>query len=284
MRPTPYDAARVRNFLALVADADAHPPLSEHKIATMGREASRVGVWSDDVGIVLVAVASHHDGGGHWAVEAALAPRRREAVDEVAAIKQAAGLVTAGEAHTIWSFRSDQVGAAERLGYHEVRAVLRMSGPMRDSGVNSVPAISINPMTESDLPGVVAVNNRAFVDHREQASLTEDGFRSLMRLNWFDPGGVLVARSKGRIAGFCVTKHEEHLVGEVYLLAVDPALAGSGVGRALVCRGFAYLADRGAATARAWVDEANTPAVGLYQTLGLTEDFRNRELAPVAGE
>lgn len=281
MHPAPYDALSVRPFLEAVTEADGHPPLSEHKIMTMDRERSRVGVWTDRVGIGLVAVASRHAGGGHWAVEAALSPRRRTPEDEVSAVRCAAELAAPEEPHTLWAFRTGQIEAAKGVGYEEVRAVLRMSGPVPANAGKPVPGVSITQMTASDIEGIVAVNNRAFADHREQASMTAESFRSLTMLGWFDPDGVLIARADGRIAGFCITKYEGGAVGEVYLLAVAPDAAASGIGRALASRGFVWLADRGAATAQAWVDESNRPAAGLYRALGLAEDFRNREMAPV---
>jgi mycothiol synthase len=266
-----------------VADADGHPPLSEHKVTTLGRQMNRVGVWSDAEGVCLVAVAALHADQGHWAIEAALAPRRREAIDEEAAIERATGLISTSGAHSFWAFRPGQIDAVGRLGYDQVRAVLRMSGPMPTASVGSVPGISIGPMAESDVDGIVGVNNRAFAGHREQGSMTVGGLRSLMNLAWFDSAGVHLARSGERVVGFCVTKQAEPAVGEVHLLAVDPELAGSGIGRALVQHGLSALADRGAMTAQAWVDATNAPAVGLYQSLGLAEDFRHREFAPASG-
>jgi mycothiol synthase len=138
-------------------------------------------------------------------------------------------------------------------------------------------------MTERDIEDIVDVNNRAFAEHREQGSMTVDGFRSLMRLSWFDPGAVYVARSGERLAGFCVMKHEERAVAEVYVLAVDPDLAGSGIGKALVQRGLGGRASHGAVQAQAWVDAANDAAVGLYRSMGLAEDFRTREFLPTSG-
>ena len=242
MRPAPYDALSVRSFLAEVAEADGHPPLSEHKVMTMDQGRSQVGVWTDSAGIGLVAVASWHEGGGHWAVEAALASRRRTPTDEEAAIHRATELAAPGEPHTLWTFRTGQIAAARRVGYDEVRAVLRMSGAVPTNAGKPIPGVAITPMAAGDIEGIVAVNNRAFADHREQGSMTADRFRSLAKLKWFDPA--------------------------------------SGIGRALASHGFVWLANRGAVTAQAWVDETNRPAAGLYRTLGLAEDFRNREMAP----
>ena len=77
-------------------------------------------------------------------------------------------------------------------------------------------------------------------------------------------------------------KHEEPAVGEVYVLAVDPDLAGAGIGKALVQRGLGGRASHGAVRAQAWVDAANDAAVGLYRSTGLTEDFRTREFLPTS--
>lgn len=283
MRSAPFEAARVHDFLADLTEVDGHPPFSEHKLASLGGDGNRVAAWSDDAGLCLVAVAARHRGDGHWAIEAALAPRRRTANDETLAIQRAVELTPAGEPHSFWAFRPGQADAALRLGYEQVRAVLRMSGPMPTAAEPTVSGISIKPMSGSEVVALLGVNNRAFAHHREQGSMTEDEFRSLMTLAWFDAGGVHVARSGGRIAGFCVTKPERREIGEVYLLAVDPDFAGLGIGRALLHRGLARLAERGAATAQAWVDAANVAAVGLYEAAGLFETFRTAEFVPSTG-
>ena len=280
MRSTPCDAATVGTFLAEVADADGHPPLSEHKVTTMGRERSRVGVWSIQGAICLVGVASQHDLDGHWAVEAALSAQRRTSDEEDAAVQQAVGLAPTSELHTFWAFRPGQIDAARRLGYVEVRSVLRMSGPIPSGPAASAPGLSIARMTERDIGAIVAINDRAFADHPEQGSMTVASFHSLMKRAWFDPEGVLVARWKGRIGGFCVTKYETGAAGEVHILAVDPEASGSGLGKTLAHRGLLWSAERGAVAAQAWVDETNRPAVGLYRALGLAEDFRSREFIP----
>lgn len=280
MRSVPYEAARVREFLVDLAATDGHPPLSEHKLATLGGERNLAGVWSDDDGICLVAVAAFHRGDGHWAVEAALAPNRRTANGERVAVERSVDLIPAGEPHSVWAFRPGQADAARRIGYEPVRAVLRMSGPMPAAAVVTVPGISIEPMRGGEIAAHVGINNRAFTHHREQGSMTEVDFRALMAHRWFDPGGVHVARSGERAVGFCVTKHEPHSIGEVYLLAVDPAFAGLGIGRALLEAGLHQLADQGAATAQAWVDAVNLSAVGLYEAVGLAEDFRTTEFVP----
>lgn len=280
MQPTPFGAAAVDRFLAEVSAADGHPPLSGHKLSQIAQETGRVDAWSDDEGVCLVCVAAHHAGDGHWAIEAAVATRRRDATDEEAAIRNAERLVPNDDRHTLWAFRGEQIEAAIRLGYVETRSVLRMSVAIAD--VARVPAsgISITSMIEEDVAAIVEINNRAFVGHREQAAMTVDSFRRLIRSEGFDADGTVVARTEQRIAGFCVTKRQGSVGGEVYLLAVDPDLAGSGYGSMLASAGCDRLANRGAATAVVWVDTTNHAALRVYRALGFSDDFRNREMTP----
>jgi mycothiol synthase len=59
-------------------------------------------------------------------------------------------------------------------------------------------------------------------------------------------------------------------LGEVYVVGVDPAEQGSGLGRALTLAGLHYLRDRGVDQAMLYVDEDNVPAIRMYEALGFT--------------
>jgi mycothiol synthase len=88
---------------------------------------------------------------------------------------------------------------------------------------------------------------------------------------WFDPAGFFLARRGGQLVGFHWTKMSaKQGTGEVYVVGVDPAEQGSGLGKALTLAGLHYLRRQGAGEAFLYVDADNIAAVRLYTSLGFT--------------
>jgi mycothiol synthase len=120
------------------------------------------------------------------------------------------------------------------------------------------------------------LNARAFAHHPEQGAWTREDLDMREREPWFDPDGFFLAERDGHLAGFHWTKiHQPHAgrpadgpVGEVYVVGVDPAEQGSGLGRALTLAGLRYLQDREIPAVMLYVDGDNAPAISLYASLG----------------
>ena len=67
------------------------------------------------------------------------------------------------------------------------------------------------------------------------------------------------------------------MLGEIYVLAVDPAFHQRGLGRAIAWDGLEYLyRERQAKRAILYVDAANLSAVNLYRKLGFQVEHTDR--------
>jgi mycothiol synthase len=187
------------------------------------------------------------------------------------------------------------VAAAD--GWRPVRELHKMRMPLRDVPADApggpwaapeLPEAELRPDVASRVrvrPFVVgqdeeawlAVNARAFADHPEQGQLTLDDLLQREVEDWFDPRGFfLAATTDGSVAAFHWTKvHQDGAglsdtepVGEVYVVGVDPAWQGSGLGRALTLVGLRHLRDSGLPWVHLYVDGDNEAAVRLYESLG----------------
>jgi mycothiol synthase len=81
----------------------------------------------------------------------------------------------------------------------------------------------------------------------------------------------LLLEIDGKFAASCWTKvHELHpdRFGEIYVVSVDPAFQGRGLGKVMVTQGLAALRKKGVGEAVLFVDESNAGARKLYESLG----------------
>jgi len=140
----------------------------------------------------------------------------------------------------------------------------------------------------------IDLNALAFASHPEQGAWTRADLDVREREPWFNPAGFFLAERAGKLVGFHWTKihgqsggqtgrglepgaegrepgtHGHEPIGEVYVVGVDPAERGSGLGRALTVVGLRYLRSQGLFEVMLYVDEGNTAAIGLYESLGFT--------------
>jgi mycothiol synthase len=191
----------------------------------------------------------------------------------------------------LWAHgRLASAGALARShGYVEERVLWRMRRPL-DSPIDEVP-LPAGVRLRAFVPGQdeqawLEVNNRAFADHPNQGRWTLDDVYEREQEPWFDPAGFLLAEreSDGALLGFHWTKvhggtgrggpdgggpdHEP--IGEVYVLGIDPAAQGKGLGPTLTLAGLRYLQAKGLTQVMLYVDESNPAAMRVYERLGFT--------------
>ena len=126
-----------------------------------------------------------------------------------------------------------------------------------------------------DEPEWLAMNARAFADHPEQGGIDAADLARRTAAEWFDADGFFLAERDNRPVGFHWTKvhpadDSRPPVGEVYVVGVEPAAQGGGLGRALTLVGLHHLRDRGLGEVLLYVEGDNLPARRVYERLGFT--------------
>ena len=172
--------------------------------------------------------------------------------------------------------------AAARLaaatGFTRARALLQMRRSLWE-GVDEPrlpPGVSLRTFVPGqDEDDWIVLNARAFATHPEQGKWTRADLEHREAEPWFDPHGFFLAERDGRLAGFHWTKIHKpkpgqtgEPVGEVYVVGVDPAEQGTGLGRALTLAGLRYLRERELPAVMLYVDGDNAAAIRLYASLG----------------
>ena len=145
------------------------------------------------------------------------------------------------------------------------RSLVGLTETPSDAG--AIPVRSFRPGDEAE---VLRVNAAAFAHHPEQGSMDADELAERMAEPWFDPAGLLVVADGDRLRGFHWTKRHSATLGEVYVVGIDPASQGLGLGKVLVDAGLRHLRDGGVDNVLLYVESDNVPAVRLYEGLGFT--------------
>ena len=303
------DPSEVREVLDLVDEVAAHDgttPLSEHVMLHLrhggDEEVRHVLARSDDHRLVGYAHLDVTDLVEGPSAELAVRPDGRRAgvgralVDELLHLSRESA--SRGPMR-LWAHGED-TGAqalATSMGFERSRVLWQM----RRSLLASLPPVRLphGVTLRTFLPGIddaawLDLNAAAFDALPDQGGWTADDLDRRMAEGWFDPTGFLLAEAPdGSLAGFHWTKvhgghhhgphdpehdhgpdhthdHAHEPIGEVYVIGVDPAHRGTGLGRALLLAGLHHLRTRGLTQAMLYVDADNAAAIRLYEELGFT--------------
>lgn len=189
-------------------------------------------------------------------------------------------LATGGVGTRVWAHGNlaQARAVAARLKLVALRELLQMR---RSLVTGSVPDFTVPEglSLRTYRPGtddaeILRVNNAAFSWHPEQGGWTNSDLSARLAEEWFDPEGLfLVVDDQETVRGFHWTKvHTEtpEPIGEVYVVAIDPAAQGAGLGRVLTLAGLEYLQVKGLESVLLYTEADNAAAVRLYEKLGFT--------------
>jgi mycothiol synthase len=273
------DQQQLREIVAAATEFDDVPPVGEQVLRELGQQRTdhliATGAAGELVGYLNLTPEM---------AELVVHPQaRRRGVG--AALIRAALERTAGGCR-FWAHgtlaAAKQTAAA--LNLVPVRELMQMRRSLRDVPDPEVPeGLHIRTYAgATDDAELLRVNNAAFVWHPEQGGWTDAEIDERRGEGWFDPDGLFLAFSTrpgddpDRLLGFHWTKvhAEEPGLGEVYIVGVDPAVQGRGLGRTLTQVGVAWLARVLAGhddpAVMLYVESDNTAAVHTYERLGFS--------------
>jgi mycothiol synthase len=283
------DVADVLKLVRLATEEDGVAPLSEHVMLHLryggDRQARNVMLTDGDeiAGYAHLDPTDPVEGPSGELVIHPAHRRKHLGLQLVQALSEEAGQ------HQLRLWAHGDLPAAGRLaaaaGFDRVRALWQMRRSLQTQLDRPQLADGITLRTfriGQDEDEWTALNRRAFASHPEQGAWTRDDLDLREREPWFNPEGFFLAERDGRLVGFHWTKihgqdgnegdsdHAHQAIGEVYVVGADPGERGSGLGRALTLVGLRYLRSRGLFQVMLYVDESNTPAIKLYESLGFT--------------
>lgn len=279
MRVTTYDdstAAALERIVAACEAGDHRSPLDEAArlhLRHHGLHGARLWLGTDGF-----ALARAHD--EHVELDLAVAPAARRTGQGRSLL--AAALADAGDLPVrAWS-HGDHPGAAalaQATGFRRTRELLVLARPLPLETATHATDPRIRAWRPEDADELLRVNAAAFAHHPEQGSMDAANLAERMAEPWFDPAGLLVAAEGDRLLGFHWTKQHGRDDGEIYVLAVDPAAHGRGLGTALGLAGLHHLAATGSRRAHLYVEADNAAALTLYSRLGFTTDHAHVQYA-----
>ncbi len=280
------DRAAMAGLLAkATAAAAGDPPLPEPQLRSVNGTGDagvvhRVVLSRSEGTLVGVALlSSAHDGSTvlHAVVDPVAEDR---AAIAGALLRLAVTEAPAGSALHLWAMGAgpEDDARAAALGFTPERDLLQMRVrlPLADDVVATARPLT----TRAFVPGRddetwVDANNRAFDGHPEQGGWTVGQLRERLAAEWVELDGFLLADDPDGpgLIGSCWTKvHRDRspVLGEIYVISVDPRHHGQGWGRSLTVAGLQSMAARGITTAMLYTDADNDAAVALYRSLGFT--------------
>jgi mycothiol synthase len=153
---------------------------------------------------------------------------------------------------------------AAAFGGHPHRAVLRMERTLQDPFPTDLPTRAFQDV---DAPEIVRINNDAFAGHHDRAHLNEEQVHEQLRVfgNRYEDLRMVDG-------AFCWTKRESATESELFVLAIDSAHQGQGLGPRLLLASMEYVRTaHHSSRVSLYVEHDNARAIALYERNGFVD-------------
>jgi mycothiol synthase len=278
-------------FLVRCDAADGHPAFPEPQ---------RLAVSRSDMGAAGLRALLAYDGGvlvgsalltpasdGSTALHVVIDPAHRAGGDVHHGLIQRALAESAGGGPIrLWTMRATEADDEEagRHSFVPERDLLQMRVrlPLPAAVVAHTRPVATRPFRPGhDDARWLDTNNRAFAGHPEQGAWTLEQLHDRLAAPWVDLDGFRMADDADGdgLIGSCWTKvHRgaDPVLGEIYVISVNPDHHGQGWGRALTVAGLRWLAEKGIPVGMLYTDATNQAAAALYHSLGFAVDHVDR--------
>ena len=273
---TDEDQRAIRALIAAATKTDGIAPLGDQVLRALAHDRTRHLLALDDDTVVGYLDLAPATGEEPAMAELVVHPQwRRRGIGSAMA---RSALTEGGTGTRFWAHGNLEPAraAASALGLRPARELLQMRRKLDELPDVSVPAgVRIDTYRGADDDAeLLRVNNAAFAWHPEQGGWTDADLAERRAEPWFNPDGLFLAfdEQTGELLGFHWTKVHDEGLGEVYVVGVDPAAQGRGIGAALTLIGLHHLADRlsenSQPTVMLYVEADNSSAVNTYRRLG----------------